>query len=277
MPTKRETSSSVRLRSVKPNAGLRDAYAKKLRALIREMSEDVAQAVKSAYEDSEPLIAQDAKLPARKLNDLMGDLRKRWQARFDNRADELSKWFAGRIKKGVSNQQKSAHATTDLPKAFTLGFDKGRVTQDVFEGIVAENASLIKSISRTYLDQVEGLVMRSVTSGRDIVGLAKDLQKRYDITKRRADFIARDQNNKATEAVARANDLNLGFTEAEWIHIPGKYTSRHSHKQMDGKKFDLSKGMYDEEVKRHVLPGELPGCQCTYKPIYSPDIWKRRK
>ena len=278
MPTRQARSSSVTLRAAKPQAGLRDAYAKKLRALVLSMSQDVAEAVKEAYEANEPLIAQDAKaLPAKKLSDIMDRLRKRWDERFNGEARNLAQWFAKKVRSGVVRQQKEAiKSAKDLPPAFSVGFDKGRVSQDVFEAIVEENALLIKSIGRTYLDQVEGLVMRSVTAGRDIKGLAEDLQKRYDITKRRADFIARDQNNKAAESLARAHDLNLGITRGVWMHVPGKYTSRKSHKDADGEEFDLNKGIWDNEVKKWVKPGELPGCQCTYRPILPKDLWKRK-
>ena len=36
-------SSNLRLRAVRPNAGLREAYAKKLRELVSRMASDVAK------------------------------------------------------------------------------------------------------------------------------------------------------------------------------------------------------------------------------------------
>ena len=40
--------------------------------------------------------------------------------------------------------------------------------------------------------------MRGVRTGRDVGQVAKDLQGRLGVTKRRAPFIALDQNNKNT-------------------------------------------------------------------------------
>ena len=275
MPTKQERSSSIALRAVRPNAGVRSAYAKKLRALIDAMSKDMADAVMSVYRKDEPLIAQDAKLPAKKLSDVMAGVRKRWEKRFDEDSDQISTWFAKTVKSSVTRQKRSAVNDSKIPSAFAGNFDKGRVSQDVFEAIVAQNASLIKSIADKYLSDVEGLVMRSVTDGRDIKGLSQELQQRYNLTKRRADFIARDQNNKATESLARAQDTQAGITRGVWMHIGGKYTSREPHKKMDGEEFDLAEGLYDKDVDRKVMPGELSGCQCTYRALFSKDIWKK--
>ena len=275
MPTKQERSSSIALRAVRPNAGVRSAYAKKLRALIDAMSKDMADAVMSVYRKDEPLIAQDAKLPAKKLSDVMAGVRKRWEKRFDEDSDQISTWFAKTVKSSVTRQKRSAVKDSKIPSAFAVNFDKGRVSQDVFEAIVAQNASLIKSIADKYLSDVEGLVMRSVTDGRDIKGLSQELQQRYNLTKRRADFIARDQNNKATESLARAQDTQAGITRGVWMHIGGKYTSFLLYKKMDGEEFDLAEGLYDKDVDRKVMPGELPGCQCTYRPLFPKDIWKK--
>ncbi|WP_304679743.1 hypothetical protein [uncultured Desulfovibrio sp.] len=47
--------------------------------------------------------------------------------------------------------------------------------------------------------------------------------------------------------------------------MPGKYTSRATHRAMHGKPFLLSEGLYDSAVGRKVLPGELVACQCEYR------------
>ena len=107
--------------------------------------------------------------------------------------------------------------------------------------------------------------MRSVTAGRDVGYLTDELHKRYAVTRRRAAFIARDQANKATEAIKRVEGEKLGVRVGIWVHIPGKYTSRATHRAMNGKPFLISEGMYDPAVKRKVQCGELPGCQCTYR------------
>lgn len=271
-------SSNFTLRAVKPNAGLRDEYRRRLYKLVQVMHEDVLKELTAVYEDNTPRIAMDAKrkTPAEKLRETMERLKKRWGRQFDEDAEEMGNWFSRKARSNANRQRKAAFEAADLPRAFSLNFDRGRVTQDVFNAITADNVNLIKSIATRYLTEVEGLVMRSVTAGRDVKTLASELQQRYNVSKRRADLIARDQNNKATESLVRAQDTESGITHGVWIHIPGKYSSRDTHKAMNGKKFALNEGLYDSDVGKKVLPGECVACQCTYRPILPRDIWKKK-
>lgn len=274
----KRTSNNLRLRSVKPSAGLRDAYAKKLKSLVNRMAQDVASRIQKLYQTEEPLIAVDAKaekkLPAKKLQKMLDDLRKKWEVEVFDFAEPTANWFVTKASGYVDRAQNAAIKDAGIP-GFDIRFEKGTLSKDAFEALVSQNVSLIKSIGTKYLDDVEGSVMRAVTAGRDVASLKEELSTRYGMTRRRAEFIARDQCNKAIEGLARANDLETGVEEGVWIHVPGKKTSRESHRAMDGKKFDLSKGMYDREVGRYVMPGELPGCQCSYQPVLSKKIWKK--
>jgi SPP1 gp7 family putative phage head morphogenesis protein len=139
--------------------------------------------------------------------------------------------------------------------------------RDIIQATVHENVSLIKSIPRQYLTQVEGLTMRSVQSGRDLGFLAKGLQKQFGVTKKRAALIARDQNNKATTMLNRARQTELGITEAIWVHSSAGKKPRPTHVKMNGKRYDVSEGMYDSHEGRYVLPGELINCRCTSRSV----------
>lgn len=274
--TRLAQSTDVRIRAVRPNAGIRKAYAGKLRSLVRQMAQDVAKELEGLYRKVEPRIAKDARgeSPAERLQKIIDRMRKKWEEYSRDFAEDTADWFVRKTRDHVDRAQNSALRDSGV-EAFDLRFDKGQISQDAFDALVNANTSLIKSISSHYLQEVEGLVMRAVTDGRDVAGLKSELSKRYGITQRRADFIARDQCNKATEALCRANDLEVGVEQGEWIHVPGKHTSRETHKAMDGKKFDLKKGLYDREVGRYVLPGVEPGCQCTYRPLLSRKLWTK--
>lgn len=103
--------------------------------------------------------------------------------------------------------------------------------------------------------------------------IRKELVDRFRISERKAKLIARDQTNKAMQAIGRARSLEAGIQEATWVHIPGAKMSRETHKNFDGKKFDLSKGMYDPDVGKRIMPGELINCNCRFK-LVLPDVEK---
>jgi len=112
--------------------------------------------------------------------------------------------------------------------------------------------------------------MRSVRSGRDLTGLAADIEKTFQTTRGRAVVIARDQNNKATEALSSIRMKSVGITQAVWIHSGRGKQPRPAHVAMHGKPFELGgpeAGLFDSDEGRNVLPAELINCDCTKAPL----------
>ena len=60
--------------------------------------------------------------------------------------------------------------------------------------------------------------MRSYSAGRDLATMVKDLKQLYPAASHRAELIARDQSNKANAVVNRTRQMELGITEAIWMH-----------------------------------------------------------
>jgi uncharacterized protein with gpF-like domain len=252
------------LRPVHPNAGLTAAYRKRLDALIEEMANSVDHWISSAYRNNEPRIAQD-ELPASALKAAIRKLTARWQRRFNEAAPKLADYYATAIEK-----RSSAALRSILKEAgFTVEFKMTPAMQDIFRAAVQSNVELIKSIPRQYLTQVQGSVMRSVQTGRDLGALSKDLQEHFGVTKRRAAFIARSQNNMATASMTRARQTELGITEAIWMHSGGGKHPRPTHLAA-GKsktKYDVKVGWYDSAAGKNIFPGELPNCRCVSRAV----------
>ncbi len=252
------------LRPVHPNAGLELLYRRKLWALIREMHDSVVYWVKAAYRKNEPEIAQD-ELPAATLEAAMRKLIRQWQTKFDDAAPALAEYFA----RAASDRSGRALRKILLEHGITVEFKMTRGMQDMLRASVNENVGLIKSIPRKYLADVQGAVMRSVQTGRDLGTLTKELQRSYGVTKRRAGFIARDQNNKATAAMTRGRQVELGITEAVWMHSGGGKHPRPTHVKagQDRARYDVREGWYDPAVKKTIFPGELPNCRCVSRSV----------
>ena len=243
------------LRAIKPNAGIRAKYRKRLVSLLDEMRRSVVWWLRAEYRKQETRIAQDS--PASDLQDLLKRLFRYWTRRWRESAESFAREFVGSTRRRTEAGMRQALKDA----GFTVRMDRSRAMSDVARVLFEENVNLIKSIPQHYFTEVTGLVQRSASMGRDVEFLADE------ITRRRAEFIARDQSNKATEALKRVQDKELGITEGIWVHVPGKKTSRHTHQLMNGKRFVIAEGLYDSDVKRKVLCGELPGCQCTYRAV----------
>jgi uncharacterized protein with gpF-like domain len=252
------------LRPVHPNAGLTAAYRKKLDALIAEMAASVDYWLSASYKANEPRIAQD-ELPASALKAAIRKLTARWQKRFNEAAPKLADYFATAVEKRSSTALKNI-----LKEAgFTVEFKMTAAQRDIMQATIQQNVELIKSIPKQYLTQVQGSVMRSVQTGRDLGTLAKELQEHHGVTKRRAAFIARSQNNLATASMTRARQTELGITEAIWMHSGGGKEPRKSHLAAGRAKtkYSTSEGWYDPDVGKNIFPGELPNCRCVSRAV----------
>lgn len=251
----------IELRPLHPNAGVTAAYLAKLNKLIEEMDASVQYWVKVRYKNNAPLMAMDDVLPANELTRTIDALVKRWLKNFDKAAWDLADYFTG----AVGARTDSALRSILRQGGWSVKFKMTRPMRDVFNATRAQNVALIKSIPEQYLKNVEGLVMRSVQRGRDMGYLAKELEKNYGVTKRRAAFIARSQNNLATASMNNARQKELGITKAKWRHSRAGKEPRKTHLANNGHLYDVKKGWYDPDpkVKRWILPGELPNCRCV--------------
>lgn len=257
------------------NAGVVAWYRKRLKKELDEMHHSVCYWLQAAYRARESEIVGDAS-PTRELLDRFSELSRRWLKRWNL----LSKWLGKRAVEKVEKTTTVSMKEAFKAAGFTVKFDKNRNINETTLGLIAENVNLITSIPRHYLSEVEGIVLRGLTMGRDYAYVAEELRKRYGISERRAAMIARDQLDKATQAIQRTRDKQLGITEGIWVHMPGQYTSRETHKgkHMNGQRFKLDgpeKGLYDPDPKvaRKVLPGELICCRCSYRRVL-PDYGK---
>jgi uncharacterized protein with gpF-like domain len=233
-------------------------------ALIVEMQASTLYFVKAAYRANEPRIAQD-ETPADALQRAIKGLAKRWLKKFDEAAPKLAAWFA------QATQKRSSDALKKILKdgGIAVEFQMTPAMRDIVDATVHQNVALIKSIPAQYFGEIEGMVMRSVQTGRDVGALTKDLEARYGVTRRRAAFISLDQNNKATAAMTRARQLEAGLDEAEWHHSGGGRYKRPTHVKAgrERTRFKIAEGWFDPAVGEHIQPGQLIRCHCFSKPV----------
>ncbi len=253
------------MRPVQPNAGVTEAYRKKLDRLVEAMHRSVQWWLKASYRANEPRILAADETPADALRRSMRDLSARWLKKFDEAAESLAEYFAQSVEKRSSAALRNILRNSGM----TVEFKMTPVMRDVVDATVHQNVALIKSIPAQYLEQVEGMVMRSVQTGRDLGQLSEDLQNRLGVTKRRAAFIARTQNQMATSAFNRVRLQEVGVTEAIWTHSGGGKEPRPTHVKAgrERTRFSVSKGWFDPAVKQFIQPGELINCRCVGRPV----------
>lgn len=253
------------LAPVHPNAGIEAEYRARLDRLISEMHRSIVWWITAQYRANPPEMASDESAAAGLIAE-MGRLGTRWLRRLGRAADELGTWF------GKAALKRSDAALKGILKraGISVEFKMTPEANDVMRATIGDQVGLIKSIASQHLTRVQGAVMRSVQTGRDIGGLTKELEAGYGITRKRAAFIARDQNNKATASITRVRQTALGITQAKWLHSGGGRHPRLQHVEFSqgkrgGPVYDVSKGAFLEG--KWTWPGYEINCRCVSKPI----------
>jgi SPP1 gp7 family putative phage head morphogenesis protein len=248
------------VRAIHANRGVEARYRKALEGLIKEMSNSAEYWLAVQYRQAPPEIAKDA-LPAAEMAARVREVSKRWIARFNDMADDIAKRFTAGSIKATNNSFQNALKDA----GWAVDFKVTRAMQDVARASVVENVALIKSIPQQYFTEVEGIVMRGYSRGRDLQEITTELQSRYGVTKRRAALIARDQSNRLTASTTQARRLELGIKQAEWQHSHAGKEPRKSHVAANGKVFEIEKGCYIDG--EWILPGTKINCRCVSKSV----------
>lgn len=243
-----------------PNAGLRAKYAAKIKRLNERMTASVLWWIGAVYRARESEIVGDAS-PAAEAQKELARLMREWGAKYNEEAETIAEWFVSTANTSTTSSLFSSVRGV-VP---TVKPQMTRRTQNILTAMTQENVGLIKSIPSKYFEQIQGSVMRSMSSGRDLATLKKEIVAIGESTDSRADLIARDQANKATSVINRARQKDLGITKAVWMHMRGGKHPRESHVAADSEEFDLSKGMLIDG--EWIQPGEEINCGCVAAPI----------
>lgn len=251
-------------RAVHPNEGVRSAYQKRLDSLVSDMVRSFDYWITAAYKANPTRmeVAMDA-LPSQALAKRIRALTKQWEKRFNDVAKTIAEKFVDSGQVATTKAFQSALKDA----GWAVEFQMTPAMRDAANAAVVENVGLIKSIPQKYALEVEGVVMRGFTMGRDLQYITDELSKRSGICRRRAADIALDQSNKLNSVVTDARRAELGLFEAEWQHSGGGKEPRPDHVKAgkDKLRYDVRKGAYISG--EYIKPGQKIRCRCVSKTV----------
>lgn len=163
---------------------------------------------------------------------------------------------------------------TDAPLDLKIGggymSDRARAA---LPSIIEENTSLITRMMARDLSRLQTAAQESMEAGMSARDLEALLGTFPGFDAGRAQRVARDQVNKINAGVQAENALALGMNRGVWIHVPGQFESRISHERdLNGKEFDITKGIYDPEVREYIMPAQLPYCRCIFRSVIPEEL-----
>ncbi len=291
-------------RAIEANAGIRREYAKRVNKLVNQFLSLVTDEIFLHIADGGNLVAQDWSLSNPKLPSDKEKLRKikskvlaawkrdpaafssdidqyvsknigRWTGYLDRSAEKLGHWVARSIAAEVTNAQKQAYIAAGLsPDLFKEKWTIPVVRQHIsptaaklIPSIVEDSVGHIERLAFSKASRLQSVIAEGLAQGHTVSRVKQTLMSLGGFDENSATNWAIDQTCRITQGILRANDSELGITQGVWIHVPGQYSSRSTHKALNGKTFDLDKGLYDSDVGKHVMPGELKFCRCIYRPV----------
>lgn len=282
------------LTAIQPNVGVRRWYERELLTVLQEAQDEIILELSLALAAQPVRLAADAAPVARYISQYMVDgvtiparwdlatdaapvanldltmkrWAKKWTLKFDKLSTDVAKRFAARNFTSTDTAMAGA-----LKKAgFTVEFKPTRASMSAYRAVVAENVGLIKNLPSQYVTNVQSAVWSSVNKGANMAALSQKLRENFDIASNRAALIAVDQNNKAKAVIENTRRQQLGIKKAIWQHSSAGKEPRPTHVAMEGKEFDLSKGMFDPDANgkgkgEWIWPGQLINCRCTSRAI----------
>lgn len=258
---------------MRPPAGPALAYRK----LLRSLSDSVARRVLA---EIGPLLEQSAPRADRRED---ADVRDTIRARLANIRRSMFGKDGGSYTKEIDTVASRTVAANGLEFQRVLRIDPRQVQANlgpVIDRFRRENVDLIQSIPNELLEQVSTVIDKSWSAGERVESLRAKIQERFEVSKSKADLIARDQVLKLNAQVTRERQQASGITEYIWTtsrdervrgNPDGKYpASSHDHYSLDGtrQRWDAPPQVADDDGTT-AHPGEDYQCRCVAVPVLS--------
>jgi len=254
------------------NAASEERYSKKLISLVRQMTAQTAREVEKLFKEEhvKEFFGQDRSVTAQ-ARIVTNSLKKKFDQLFASKANGLA---MGMINDADKTSSANLHASLkELSGGLSLKTTAITAPmKQIISASLIENVSLIKSIPAQYHNQIQGAVMRSITTGNGLQDLVPALKKYENITMRRARLIAQDQTKKVYTNLNAGRMKAIGVDEYEWVHSSGALEPRELHLSYSGRIFSLddppiiqyAKGSLPEVYGK---PGDLINCGCKMRPV----------
>lgn len=134
--------------------------------------------------------------------------------------------------------------------------------KDYIKSRIETNTTLIKNLKSQYIEELNIELKYSYEQGRPSSQLAREIEKRFGITKRRAKLIARNETKNTNAQLNKKQAVELGFGNPKWqTMMDGR--ERPEHKKHNGKEYEFGVGLPDGKGGKEE-PGDAINCRCDF-------------
>ena len=273
MARKNPPTNGIVAGALRPNVAIGNDFAKPIVDEVGLMCRDVKRELIAVFKATSFDSAMDASTTSQSRI-ILNALLIKWQGRFN----KIAKRAVDRmIERTMRNSALTlGFSLKDAVENFKIdtSFSNAQL-EEVIKASTQEAANLIKVIPQKYIAEVQGQVMRSITTGKGMEDLVPFLNKKYMGNIRHARLVALDQTRKAYQSINTVRLKSMGVKKFIWVHSGGGKEPRIDHIKMSGNEYSFDNPpvigiMYGNEVRG--LPGDLPNCRCICKPVINFDL-----
>lgn len=255
------------------------SYNADLQRIVREVAKDINTQLMPLIRNLEPQYTGDS-VPINTLDTWVDVLTGALTLLKDKWSSQAFKDLSNRI---ANKFVRAANQTNE--NRFDIGIDVftgSQALNDYLDASVFDNVQLIQSIPDQYLKQVESIVMTNVRAGGRPAAIAKQLTKQFDVTEKRAKFIARDQTSKINGDLNMKRQQNVGFEYFQWITSEDSRV-RDRHDDISDKVTAYGKGVYRwgnpplSDRGTPIIPGQDFQCRCIARPVSNAEVDANQK
>lgn len=183
-------------------------------------------------------------------------------------ADTLTPWANAAARRMVTEvKARSDKQWRTVSEEISRELAKELETPDIgarVKELMASQVQLIRSIPLDAAQRVHELVTKGVVEGQRFTTIANEIAQGGEVSKAKANLIARTETGRATTILTQARAESVGSSGYIW-RTSRDNRVRPSHKKMQGKFV-----AWDEPPKLDGLTGHagaLPNCRCYTEPV----------
>lgn len=154
-----------------------------------------------------------------------------------------------------------------LPRTLLARVPSG-VSPKLIERFRRENVDLITSLVDGELEEITDLLDEGFKKGTRVEDLRKQIKERFDVSKSKADLLARDQVLKLNAKITQTRQKQAGIRSFTWSTSNDERV-RPEHAELDGSVFAWS-DLPTVDGEPDVMPGTQFQCRCVAIPIPPP-------
>lgn len=139
----------------------------------------------------------------------------------------------------------------------------------VMRQLVEEQVGLIKSLPLEAAQRVQKLAIKHLETGDRHKEIVKEIMKTGEVTKARAEVIARTETGRAATSLTQARAMHVGSEGYIWQTSQDEVV-RKSHKKLRKKFIRWDSPPSPDGLTGHA--GALPNCRCYPEPVVPDDF-----